>query len=181
MHVSHFARNGSSTRSDNSAEQDIPGGGPQGGLLTVIFFDLQVNLAGAPCPRASFLPLGHAGPEPDPQLAGPPPLCHLADRILKKKYVDDLSMLEVIKLKRTLVPSPPIIGPPNFHEQAGLLLPADQSVLQHQLADLLVFTNDNLMKSITRKPRSSPSTPQRSMTFSPNSTFLVENRLKSSM
>ena len=30
-----------------SAEQDIPGGGPQGGLLTVIFFNLQVNLAGA--------------------------------------------------------------------------------------------------------------------------------------
>ena len=30
-----------------SAEQDIPGGGPQGGLLTVIFFDLQVDLAGA--------------------------------------------------------------------------------------------------------------------------------------
>ena len=30
-----------------SDEQDIPGGGPQGGLLTVILFDLQVNLAGA--------------------------------------------------------------------------------------------------------------------------------------
>ena len=30
-----------------STEQDIPGGGPQGGLLTVLLFDLQVNLAGA--------------------------------------------------------------------------------------------------------------------------------------
>ena len=28
-----------------SAEQDIPGGGPQGGLLIVILFDLQVNKA----------------------------------------------------------------------------------------------------------------------------------------
>jgi hypothetical protein len=41
-----------------SSEQDIPGGGPQGGLLTVILFGLQVNLAGAPCPILSLLPLG---------------------------------------------------------------------------------------------------------------------------
>ena len=82
-----------------SAEQDIPGGGPQGGLLTVIFFDLQVNLAGAPCPIPTLLPLGHEGPEPDPQLAGPPPLCHLKENTLKKKYVDDLSLLEAIKLR----------------------------------------------------------------------------------
>ena len=31
-------------------EQNIPGGGPQGGLLIVIFFNLQANLVGAPCP-----------------------------------------------------------------------------------------------------------------------------------
>jgi hypothetical protein len=41
-----------------STEQDIPGGGPQGGLLTVIFFDLQVNLTGAPCPILSQIPPG---------------------------------------------------------------------------------------------------------------------------
>ena len=33
-----------------SDEQDKPGGGPQGGLLTVILFDLSVNLAGVICP-----------------------------------------------------------------------------------------------------------------------------------
>ena len=31
-----------------SDDQDIPGGGPQGGLLTVLLFDLQVNFAGVP-------------------------------------------------------------------------------------------------------------------------------------
>ena len=31
-------------------EQNIPGGGPQGGLLIVIFFNLQANLVGVPCP-----------------------------------------------------------------------------------------------------------------------------------
>ena len=59
-----------------SAEQDIPGGGPQCGLLIVILFDLQVNMVGAPCPIPSLLPLGHEGPETDPQQAGPLPLCH---------------------------------------------------------------------------------------------------------
>ena len=58
----------------NGAESDkqrIPGGGPQGGLLTVILFNLQVNLAGAACPVPTLLPVGHAGPEPQPEQAGP--------------------------------------------------------------------------------------------------------------
>ena len=32
-----------------SDTQSIPGGGPQGGLLTVILFNLQSNKAGEPC------------------------------------------------------------------------------------------------------------------------------------
>ena len=103
-----------------SKEQDIPSGGPQGSLLTVIFFDLQVNLAGAPRPIPSLIPLGQEGPDPDPQLAGPLPLCHLKEKTIKKKYVDDLSLLETINLKMSLIPSTPIIGPPNFHEQPDL-------------------------------------------------------------
>ena len=46
-----------------SAEQSIPGGGPQGGLLTVLLFDLQVNLAGCPCTTLKTLPEGVEGPE----------------------------------------------------------------------------------------------------------------------
>ena len=37
-----------------STEQDIPGGGPQGGLLTVLLFDLQVNQAGEACTLPHF-------------------------------------------------------------------------------------------------------------------------------
>ena len=132
-------------------KQDIPGGGPQGGLLKVILFDLQVNGAGAPCPLPIMLPPLQAGPEPDPQYAGPAQPCHLEDRKLKKKYVDDLSLLEAINLKLNLIPSSPIIGPANLHEQPGLFLPPDRSVLQHQLEDLLQFTNRNFMK-INTKP-----------------------------
>ena len=40
-----------------SGDLAIPGGGPQGGLLTVLLFNLQVNLAGSPCPITRLLPL----------------------------------------------------------------------------------------------------------------------------
>ena len=119
-----------------SAEQDIPGGGPQGGLLTVLLFDLQVNLAGAPCPLQPLLPLGIQGPEPDPQHANQLPPCHQKDKTLKKKFVDDLSMLEILNQRTSLIPIPPIIGPPNVHEIPGLSLPVENSILQHQLSDL---------------------------------------------
>ena len=102
-----------------SSEQHIPGGGPQGGLLTVIFFNLQVNKAGTPCPIQSQLILGRAGPEPAPH--GPLPPCHLKEKTKKKKYVDDLSLLESINLKNALLPAPPLVGPPNRHEQPGMI------------------------------------------------------------
>ena len=154
-----------------SDEQDIPGGGPQGGLLIVILFDMQVNMAGAPCPVPSLLPLGHEGPEIDPQQAGPLPLCHLKEKTMKKKYVDDLSLLESINLISTLVPAPPIIGPSNLHEQPGLVLPADQSVLQHQLADLLVFTDDNKMKINFKKTKIIPFNTTKKYDFLPQLHF----------
>ena len=82
----------------------------------MIFFNLQVNLAGAPCRIAPTLPDGEAGPEPQPEHAGPLPLCYAKERIAKKKYVDDLSFLESINLWNLLLPLPPIIGPLGQHE-----------------------------------------------------------------
>ena len=139
-----------------SAEQHIPGGGPQGGLLTVILFNLQVNAAGAPCPIYTILPTGTAGPEPGPMLAGPLPMCHQKDKALKKKFVDDLSLLETLDLKSVLVPTPRIIGPANLHEQAGLSLPPDMSILQHQLSNLLNFMNSMKMKINFKKTKIVP-------------------------
>ena len=154
-----------------SAQQDIPGGGPQGGLLTVILFDLQVALAGAPCQIPALLPPDVSGPELAPHHAGPLPLCHLKEKIMKKKYVDDLSFLESINLKLSLVPSTPIIGPPNQHEQPGLHLPPDQSVLQHQLADLLEFTDRNKMKINHKKTKILPFNVSKKYDFLPQLHF----------
>ena len=82
-----------------SKDELIPGGGPQGGLLTVLLFNLQVNLAGAKCPVAPLLPPLVQGPECDPQHPAPLPPCHQVEKILKKKYVDDLSLCEALNLK----------------------------------------------------------------------------------
>ena len=68
-----------------SEEQLIPGGGPQGGLLTVIFFNLQVNLAGVPCPLPRSLPVGTLGPEPCHPQPGTLPPCHQSKITMKKK------------------------------------------------------------------------------------------------
>ena len=137
-----------------SNDQIIPGGGPQGGLLTVLLFNLQVNLAGAPCPILSTLPKGVEGPELPQE--GPQLPCQDNRHILKKKYVDDLSLLEALDLQAKLIPAPPIIGPLNLHEISGFTLPPDHSALQHQLADLLVFTENKKMKINHKKTKIIP-------------------------
>ena len=154
-----------------SAEQHIPGGGPQGGLLTVILFNLQVNKAGAPCTLPSQLLPGHAGPEPAPTQSGPLPPCHYKDKWKKKKYVDDLSILESVNLRTALVPATPIIGPMNWHEQSGLVLPPENSTLQHQLGDLLDFTIANKMKINIKKTKIIPFNTTKKYSFLPQLCF----------
>ena len=137
----------------------------------MIFFNLQVNKAGAPCPTLPQLLLGYAGPEPAPLLAGPLPPCHEKKRVLKKKYVDDLSILERLNLNLALVPSVPTIGPRNQHEQPGLTLPPENSILQHQLSDLLTFTNSNKMKINVKKTKIISFNPSKKYAFLPQLSF----------
>ena len=90
---------------------------------------------------------------------------------MKKKYVDDLSMLEALDLKSSLTPCPPIIGPANFHEQPGLCLPPEQSILQHQLKDLLEFTSSNKMKINFKKTKILPFNLSKKYDFLPQLSF----------
>ena len=121
-----------------SSDRVMPGGGPQGTLLIVLLFILQVNHAGDPCPAIPTLPAGVAGPEPrDPQHPARP--CHIEGSTENKKFVDDLTMLEVISL-RDLIPKETFIGPLNYHERHGFFLPKEKTITQHKLQDLLAFT-----------------------------------------
>ena len=161
-----------------SVEQPIPGGGPQGGLFTVIFFNLQVNLAGVPCPLPTILPVGVQGPEVGPLHAGPLQPCQQKEKTLKKKYVDDLSLLEALDLKSSLVRATPIVGPVNLHELPGLELPPDRSVLQHQLDDLLKFTVANKMKVNNKKTKIMPFNFSKNFEFLPQLYFPGESPLE---
>ena len=117
------------------------------------------------------VPLSIAGPEPDPLETVPLPLCHQKEKTMNKKYVDDLSLLESIDLKATLVPSPPVIGQPNLQELPGLSLPPDLSILQHQLEDLLVFTDKNKMKINFKKTKILPFNFSKKFDFLPQLNF----------
>ena len=154
-----------------SGDRKMPGGGPQGTLLIVLLFILQVNLAGAPCPPPSTLPSGVAGPEPDPLLISTPKPCQLHDSIENKKFVDDLTLLEHVKLKENMVRRHPFIGPLNFHERHGLVVPAETTILQHKLKDLLEFTAKKKMKINMKKTKVIPFNFTKSMDFIPELSF----------
>ena len=124
-------------------------------LLTKTY-PVEANLAGDPSPIPRVLPHGDEGPDPAPVQANPIPLCHQEENIMKKKYKDDLSVLEAIDLKSMLVPSNPIFGATKLHEIPGLHLPHEQSILQYQLADLLEFTEANKMKINSKKMKIIP-------------------------
>ena len=80
-------------------------------------------------------------------------------------------MLESLKLKLALVPSVPTIGPCNQHEQSGLTLPPEHSLLSHQLSDLLTFTNSNKMKINVKKTKILPFNPSKNYDFLPQLSF----------
>ena len=153
-----------------SSERCMPGGGPQGTLLIVLLFILQVNHAGDPCPVPATLPAGVAGPEPplSPTYSKP---CHIMGTTENKKFVDDLTLLEVVRLKGNLVPLDPIIGPLNYHERHGLKFPPESTILQHKLDDLLKFTEGNEMKINLKKTKIIPFNFTKSMDFIPELFF----------
>ena len=154
-----------------SSEQLTPGGGPQGSLLIVLFFILQVNDAGKPCQDQHS---SVYGPQPNPQDMKP---CHHRDILDKKKYVDDLTLMEAIPLKKSLVPIQPFVGPLNFHERHGLHHPPESSILQHQLEDLLGFTELNKMKINKKKTKIMAFNFTKKMDFIPQLNFPEEETI----
>ena len=154
-----------------SSERNMPGGGPQGTLLIVLLFILQVNHAGDPCAVEPTIPSGLAGPEPNPDEITSPKPCHTKHTTENKKYVDDLTFLEVVKLKQKLIPQPVFIGPPNFHERHGLCLPPNSTITQHKLGDLKDFTDSNEMKINDKKTKVMPFNFTKKLDFIPELYF----------
>ena len=95
-----------------------------------------------------------------------PPPCTRRENLHKKGFIDDLTLLERISLK-DLVQKEKIIGPLNYHDRYNLTLPPQKSILQHQLQDLKVFTDQHHMKLNSKKTKCIPFNTSKSKDFMP--------------
>ena len=156
-------------KGEESSFKKCPGGGPQGGLLTCVFFILQVNKAGSPCsltrivlPPFRIPALRNVREEEnqterqalrqEPAILQP---CQNQKKLHKKSYVDDLTLLEKVSLF-DLQKRERIIGPLDYHDRFNLALPPEQSILQHQLEDLVRYTSEQSMVLNEKKTKCLP-------------------------
>ena len=71
---------------------------------------------------------------------------------LSLKYVDDLSILSPINLRKSLVPDSELrVKPLTKNERTGQVLPSENNILQDQLHDLKRFTDQKLLNIKERK------------------------------
>ena len=83
------------------------------------------------------------------------PLCMLKEKLHKKAFVDDLTLLEKISLK-DLEKKDRIIWPLYYHDRHNLTMPPHKSILQHQLQDLKFFTTQHHMLLYSKKTKCIP-------------------------
>ena len=114
-------------RGSTSSRRWLPGSTPQGAFLGILLFIIIFN--GAMLRPA--IPRLHS---------------------LSLKYVDDLSILSAINLKKSLVPDPELrMKPLTKDERTGQVLPSANNILQDQLHDLKRFTDQKLLKIKEKK------------------------------
>ena len=94
------------------------------------------------------------------------PLCTVKEKLHKKAFVDDLTLLERISLK-DLEMKERIIGPLNYHDRHNLTMPPHKSILQHQLQDLKTFTTQHHMLLNSKKTKCIPFNSSKSKDFMP--------------
>ena len=115
----------------HSARHLMPGGSPQGALLGVLLYLVYVSDIGMDLP---MIPPQPHGTLDLPSVPSPSPA--VTDLEARLKFVDDLSLAECLRLDSNLTPSKELIGPRNYHDRNGLVLPPEQSRLQKRLHEV---------------------------------------------
>ena len=118
-----------------SKSKMLPGGGPQGTILGLFLFLILINKAGF---KNNARNLGEIVTtslnKRKPMMTG-----HM-------KYVDDLSLLEAMDLKKVLISNTEPVRPLNYHERTNHILTNQMTKTQVQIDELKQYTIDNEMK-----------------------------------
>ena len=126
-----------------SSPRSLPGSSPQGAFLGIFFFVVKYNAASLRpnIPRITFTTTCKAKYKTC-KLVG----CVKHAKDMHALYIDDLSELEAIELKKQLISDPVERPYPlNYHERTRQVLPAG-SILQKNLDKIELFTENNKMK-----------------------------------
>ena len=146
-----------------SQTKPLPGGGPQGTLLGLLLFLILINDCGVMTD-----PLGIGETITNPKKRFIPSSSHA-------KYVDDLTIVEAMNLKKTMVPNPDRPLPDTYHARLGLKLPKDKSKVYEQLQKIQEYASDNEMKLNCKKSKFMLFNPTQNFDFVPE--FEIEGNL----
>ena len=122
-----------------SGKNSLPGGSPQGTRLGMFLFLILINFAGFDsCELEKNVgtvitqPLNRRKPISQSHM----------------KYIDDLSFVHSLELKKVLTenPSVNISRPVSYHERTGHHLPDSENIIQEQFSKLKDFADRNQMK-----------------------------------
>ena len=141
-----------------SEENELNAGAGQGCLLGLWCFLFLCNSAG---PKRESKSIGEVITQP---LKRRQPL-----RVMKKKWVDDLTVLISINLKKTLVQNDmqQLILPLNYHDRTGHSLPAISNEMQTEMDKLYDFAQRHFMLINARKTKISLFNSHNSLDFTP--------------
>ena len=158
-----------------SSPRSLPGSSPQGAFLGIFFFIVKYNAASLrpQIPRITF----------ETGCRAKYKTCKLVDcqkhaKDIHALYIDDLSELEAVELKKQLIDDPvrrPF--PLNYHERTQQILPSG-SILQKNLKNIETFTNNNQMKINPKKSKVMIFNKSRKHDFPPEISFKDGNILE---
>ena len=130
----------------------LPSGGPQGDVLGMIIFLVEVSDVGMPPPP----PLPPDAVEEDVSCVPAPPPPAQTRRELRLKWLDDVTLAESIQLNINLCSTIDRSGRKQFHERNNLILPPQNSILQTRLNELSIYVQKHKMKINTDKTKIMP-------------------------